>query len=68
MSIHAKIPDEVLPYGEFDWKGEFTITKSMPENIKKIYEDYQNTLKKFFSTDYLKKSIDEITEDDLTEY
>ena len=34
MSLH--IPVEVLPYGEFDWKGEFKITKPMPENIKKF--------------------------------
>lgn len=55
MSIHAKIPNEVLPYGEFDWKGEFIITKPMPENIKKIYEDYQKFLEEYFNSDNIEE-------------
>ena len=51
--MSLKIPVEVLKYGEFDWKGDFKITKSMPENIKKIYENYQKFLKKFLNSDYL---------------
>lgn len=34
MSI--RFPTELYEYGEFDWKGEFKITKPMPENIKKF--------------------------------
>lgn len=65
MSI--RFPAELREYGYFDFSGNFKITKPMPKNIKKIYEDYQKTLKKFYGTSYLEKSLDELTKEDLIE-
>ena len=48
--MSLKIPVEVLKYGEFDWKGDFKITKPMPENIKKIYENYQKFLEEYLNS------------------
>lgn len=65
MSI--RFPAELKEYGYFDFSGNFKVTKSMPKDIEKIYKDYQETLKKFYSTSYLEKSLNELTEEDLIE-